>query len=853
LSGSRYLVIHGHFYQPPRENPVTGSVPEQLSAAPYHDWNERVTRECYATNARARIHGQNGRVSRLLNNYQHISFNVGPTLMAWLAENDPATAALIVKADQAGAIGHNGHGPAIAQVFNHVIMPLANRRDKLTQILWGREYFKKTFDRAPEGMWLAETAADVESLSLLSKAGIKYTILAQGQIDAIRPVTEDRSAPWEKTLSPVDPREPYRVYWGRGPHDYVSAFVYDGPVSRAVAFESLLRDGQSFLSRIEGAFGDRESSGLPRLVNLATDGESYGHHFQFGEMALAWVIDQLERIRPKSGDAINVTNYGEFLAKYPPRMEARLVENSSWSCAHGVERWRSDCGCHTGGQAGWNQKWRTPLRDGLNWLRDHLSFIYERTLADLLTDPWAARDAYVDVLASDYDPSEKERFLAQQAKKSLSKAESLTVWEQMEAQLMGQYMFTSCGWFFDDLTGLEPVQNLRYAHRAINLTEKYCDQDLAEGLVAFLRQAEPNDPAYRTGEDVWDKLVLPHHLSESRLSAHWAAAKLMGATESLGQFKYQRFLEADGQSAELDLEQCRVTLGRVTVSDPRLGESPRICLAHCPIGGESLRVAVFRPPNGQGPGPGQTAGSAPGHSSGPSSPKGTDNEFPASRFLSRVRENPDLLNDPAAVVRGFVDPALAPEIFGLEDLNPGVRKAILTDLVGDFFRDLKAYTEKSFNLCSDILVKYSDSHSRPDWLSRFVFRVVTEAKVASFIQKMKKGEKINLSKLAELANEKETAGSFQNEPVLTQAAQEYLATLLNLAKTPGARPTAIREALDFIAFLKQNRLPVDFWEAQNLWHALVMDGQFLGALEREPRQTFRDLGEALNFEWPTSP
>ncbi|MDR2302600.1 MAG: DUF3536 domain-containing protein [Deltaproteobacteria bacterium] len=844
MPGSRYLVIHGHFYQPPRENPVTGAVPEQPSANPFHDWNERITRECYATNARARINGPAGLVSRILNNYQHISFNVGPTLMSYLMEKAPETAALIVKADQVGTIEHNGHGPAMAQVFNHVIMPLANRRDKLTQIVWGREFFKKTFDRMPEGMWLAETAADVESLSLLSKAGIKFTVLAQGQIDAIRPLSDGREAPWEKLASPVDPREPYRVYWGLGPHDYINAFVYDGPVSRAVAFESLLRDGQAFLSRVEGAFGQKDPSGWPRLVNLATDGESYGHHFQFGEMALAWLIDQLERVRPKSGDSIVVTNYGEFLAKFPPRFEARLIENSSWSCPHGIERWRSDCGCHTGGEPGWNQKWRVPLRDGLNWLRDHLALIFVNALGDLLKDPWAARNDYVAVLSSDFDPAEKEKLLALHAKKSLTPSEERLVWEQLEAQLMGQYMFTSCGWFFDDLTGLEPVQNLRYAHRAITLVKNRSDQDLGQGLVAFLRQAKPNDKSYPTGEDVWNELVLPYHLSDSRLAAHWAAARIMTVPDSLSKFKYQTFRESPGEAdspgapgaspsgpsqvADLDLDNSRVLLGRVEITDLRVGASRRVALASCPIGGEKLEIKVFLPKNGQAHG-----------------------DFPAYKILARVRENPKLLSEPTKLLEDYVETSAPFSSYTLDDLYPSVRKSILTDLVSDFFTDLKAYTEKSFNLCGDILVKYGSSHSRLDWLSSFVFRVVSEAKVESFIQKMRKGEKINLAKLAELVNEKTTVGSLQNETVLNQVSKEYMAKLLELSKSPEARPTVLKEALDFMAFLKQNHLKIDVWDLQNLWYSLAMDGPFLATLEQDRRETFKELGAALNFDWPS--
>jgi hypothetical protein len=318
---------------------------------------------------------------------------------------------------------------------------------------------------------------------------------------------------------------------------------------------------------------------------------------------------------------------------------------------------------------------------------------------------------------------------------------------------------------------------------------------------------------------------------------------MMGVVESLEQFRHHTFYDGrgggdshhSGQVAEIDIDQSRVMLGLVEVYDKRLGVSERICLATCPSGGENLKIDIFHP--------------APNRAGG---------EFPASWLLSRIRENPALLNDPLKALHDHADHAAGFETFALEDLYPSVRQTILTDLVGDFFRDLKAYTEKSFNLSSDMLVKYSSSHSRLDWLSRFVFRVVTEGKVESFIQKMRNGEKINLSKLADLVNEKETASSFHNEPVLTQAAQEYLAKLMTLAKTwdgasgPGAaRPTVLRETHDFIKFLKQNNLQVDFWEAQNIWHSLVTDGQFLAILDQEQRQTFKDLGQALNFEWPS--
>jgi hypothetical protein len=814
VTSSRHLVIHGHFYQPPRENPFSGGIAEQPSAAPFPNWNARIARECYAPNAQARILSPAGLISRIVNNYQHISFNVGPTLMSWLLSESPGTARLMVEADRAGALEHGGHGPAMAQVFNHVIMPLACHRDKVTQIVWGREHFRRVFGRLPEGMWLAETAADIESLALMSKAGIAFTVLAQGQIDATRPLSAGRQGPWEMLPDAADPRRPYRVFWGRGPGDFIDVFVYDGPVSRSIAFESLLRDGKIFLDRVGEAFGQGYPDGWPRLVNLATDGESYGHHFQFGEMALAWLVDRVQAGGP---DPIALTNYGEFLARFPPRLEARLVENSSWSCPHGIERWRSDCGCHAGGQDGWNQKWRTPLRDGLNWLRDSLAHIFERTLRGLLADPWGARDDYIGVLASDYDPSERAGFLSRHRARSLSAEEELTVWEQMEAQLMALYMFTSCGWFFDDLTGLEPVQNLRYAHRAICLSRGRGDQDLAEGLLSFLRQARPNDPGYGSGEDVWNSLVIPFRLTDSLSAAHWAAARLMGVGESLDQFRYQRFRE--GEVGLLDLDRARVMAGQVEIADPRLGTARRFCLASSPAGGEDLTIMVLEAREGDPP---------------PS----------AEAILARIKDDPDLLARPGELL------GPGPEAFGLDDLWPSVRQSILSELVGDFFRDLRAYTEKSFNVFSNMLVRYSRSRDSLDWLSRFVFRVVTEGRVQSFVERMRAGLPIDLEKLGRLVNDEDTAGAFRNEHVLNQAAQDYLAGLLDPARPAGARDTAISEALDFVGFLRQNGLAADFWEAQNLWQALAMDGDRQGSLAPGRRQLFAALGRALGFECP---
>ena len=415
MTTDTYLCIHGHFYQPPRENPWLGVVEAQPSARPHHDWNMRITRECYGPNGRARILGEEGRIAKLLNNYEYMSFNFGPTLLSWLEQADPDTYGRILAADQASRLKYNGHGNALAQVYNHIIMPLANQRDRQTQIRWGLADFRSRFGREAEGLWLSETAVDNQTLALLAREGLKFTILAPDQARRIRPLADcGQTEAWEDISDGrIDPRRPYRVFPVSGDKSlYLDVFFYDGPISRSVAYDRLLSSGAELLGRIEMAAGTKADG--PRLVNLATDGESYGHHFAFGEMALAWVFNKLE-----TDHEIKPINYGAFLEISPPRYEVEILENTSWSCAHGVERWRSDCGCCVACQPGWNQAWREPLRQGLDWLRDELAIVFDSRGREVFRDPWAARDDYVSVLLS---PGNEARaaFLKRQAKGELS-------------------------------------------------------------------------------------------------------------------------------------------------------------------------------------------------------------------------------------------------------------------------------------------------------------------------------------------------------------------------------------------------------------------------------------------------
>ncbi len=494
---ARFVCIHGHFYQPPRENPWLETVEIQPGAAPFHDWNSRITAECYAANAQARILDERGLVARILCTYDRISFNVGPTLLTWLQVQAPRVYQAILAADAASQRHFSGHGSAMAQVYNHVIMPLACRRDKVTQVRWGVRDFKSRFGRAPEGMWLPETAVDLETLDVLAEHDIRFTVLAPHQAKV-------------KSGS-LDPTRPYRVMLPSGRS--IAVFFYDGPVSRAVAFEHLLGSGERFLSRLLSAFPSDPGNTEAQLVHIATDGETYGHHHKFGEMALAYVLDRLERPAQRGGktraatsDAPLLSNYGEFLSLYPPRETIEIVENSAWSCAHGIERWRSDCGCNSGGHPGFHQRWRGPLRAALDALRDAVTSLYVDRAAPLLRDPWAARDEYIDVI-NDRSERSRSRFLRQHASRSVSPSEQVMIWHLLEMQRHSQLMYTSCGWFFDDISGPEPTQIVQYAGRVVQLASALGGHDLARAFTDRLADVPGNTKEVPDGRVLYERCV----------------------------------------------------------------------------------------------------------------------------------------------------------------------------------------------------------------------------------------------------------------------------------------------------------------------------------------------------------
>ena len=510
----RYVCIHGHFYQPPRENAWLETVELQDSAYPYHDWNKRITAECYAPNSVARILDDQNRIVQLVNNYARISFNFGPTLLQWLENNEAEVYEAILTADRQSMQNFAGHGSAIAQPYNHTILPLANRQDRRTQVLWGIRDFERRFKRRPEGIWLPETAVDLETLEILAEEGIRFTILAPHQAARMR---RAGARLWQDvTGAKVDPTRPYSQQLPSG--KTIALFFYDGPISRAVAFEGLLTRGENFAGRLVGAFSDQRS--WPQLVHIATDGESYGHHHRFGDMALAYALNHIE-----SKKLARLTNYGEYLERHPPTQQVEIIEKSSWSCFHGIDRWWSNCGCNTGGHANWNQEWRTPLRNALDWLRDSLSGPFETKARKFLKDPWAARNDYIKVVHN-RAPEIVEQFFARHAIGPLDRNSRTTALKLLELQRHAMLMYTSCGWFFDELSGIETVQIIQYAARVVQLSQELFGESQEPQFIQKLALAKSNLIEQGDGRHIYNKLVSTAMVDWKRIGAHYAVRSL---------------------------------------------------------------------------------------------------------------------------------------------------------------------------------------------------------------------------------------------------------------------------------------------------------------------------------------
>ena len=581
MADNRYICIHGHFYQPPRENAWLEVIEIQDSAHPYHDWNERISAECYAPNTASRILDKvGGVIKNISNNYSRISFNFGPTLLSWMELYDKDTYKAVLDADKESIKNFEGHGSAMAQVFNHMILPLANRRDKETQVIWGIRDFERRFKRKPEGMWLAESAVDTESLEILAEQGILFTVLAPRQAKATRKIGEPE---WNSVNDQtVDTRKAYRCNLPSGKS--ITLFFYDGNIAQGVAFNGLLYDGRQFAERIFKGFNDDDHS--PQLVNIATDGETYGHHHKSGDMALAFCLDYIEK-----NEGVTLTNYGAFMARFAPVHEAQIIENSSWSCVHGVERWRSNCGCN-GGKAGYTQTWRKPLRESLDWLRDTLAEIFEHEGSKLFRDPWESRNEYIKVILRRSEETVK-RFIKGHAVADVDVNKALRL---MELQRHAMLMYTSCGWFFDEISGIETVQVIQYACRAIQLSKQLIDQDLEAEFLTRLEQAPSNVAEYKNGANVYRKLVLPSKTNLTRVGMHYAVSSIFEEEpENLPLFNYKAsnefFVKKEAGEQKLVLGITKVQ-SLVTRSEKRFSFAVIYLGKHDLIGNLSLDIEL---------------------------------------------------------------------------------------------------------------------------------------------------------------------------------------------------------------------------------------------------------------------
>ena len=802
-----YLCIHGHFYQPPRENPWLDAVEYQVSARPYHDWNERITRECYGPNTRARVHGQGGRILKLINNYEYMSFNFGPTLLSWLERAHPWIYAQLLAADSASQDRYHGHGNALAQVYNHIIMPLASRRDKITQIRWGLADFKHRFGRKAEGMWLAETAVDTETLDLMAQEGVKFTILSPAQAQSVRPLGKQQGPGLWKDVSGgrIDPTRPYRVLLEKSGNRFIDIFFYEEGISRAVAYEKILASGEDLLARIKGVSGKHKDG--PQLVSIGTDGESYGHHFKFGDLALAWLFDHLEQ----TGE-IRLTNFGFFIEHFPPQDEVKLFENSSWSCAHGVERWRADCGCSVSHTSGWNQAWRSPLRQGVDWLSNELASLFEDRGARLFKDPWEARNDYVRVLLK---PGEREHFLRDHAVRHLGAEEEVEAFQLLESQRMALYMFTSCGWFFDDISGLEATQVLKYAARALDLVDRWAGKDLEAGLIDFLVKAKSNNPVYGHGGEVYKLLVMPSRIDPSRAAAHHG---LLSLIEERAQ---QDCLFSDMlrpiNTSRVGGRDLYGKIGEVEVNETGTGRK------------STWTYMALREPD-------QAMSCMVGKSVSTVDPEKLAEKLSAV-FSEGARDE----------IRGlFYQHIPSARSYGLRDFLPDTRRCVIEGMARDLGKRITDTIREQQRGLREIQPLLEETgEPAPETLGD-ILRIILSEELGKIMDTGLEGLEMDWAVLGRLAAQAKSLAIALNGPLLKQKAQDLLRGQMEaIASAP--EESSIRNMINFLDLAEELQLALDLWECQNMFYDLYNDPEIVQTLGPNLLDQFHELGQRLGF------
>jgi alpha-amylase/alpha-mannosidase (GH57 family) len=795
-----FACIHCHFYQPPRENPWLEAVEAQDSASPHHDWNERIARECYLPNGASRILDSQSNIAKIVNNYARISFNFGPTLLSWMEEHEPEGYQRILDGDRESQTLFSGHGAALAQAYNHVILPLANSSDKRTQILWGIKDFRLRFQRDPEGMWLPETAVDIETLEILSGEGIKFTILAPSQAGQLR--TEKRS-PWVDLEYGIDSRRAYACSLPSG--GSIGLFFYDGALATAVAFEKLLFSGENFARRLLSRFDPRGDSA--QLMHVATDGETYGHHHAHGDMALAYALQYIEENR-----LARLTNYGKYFAEHPPAQEVRIKKKTAWSCSHGVSRWESNCGCNSGGRPLWNQEWRRPLRAAFDWLRDELVADFVSEARKLLIDPWLARDEYVDVVL-DRSPASVERFLARHRKHALTHDEQVRVLRLLEMQRHLMLMYTSCGWFFDEPTGPETLQVLQYAARAVQLGQQLFEKDLEDQFLSRLEPVRSNIPEFGNGRNIYDRFVRPVMLDLPGVAAHFAISSFFeGYRESDSIYSY---------GAELQKIQ-RFEEGKLILSAGRARITSRITHAFVDFdfavlysGGHNLR-----------------AGIAPAH-----------RDFAAFIEQLRGRLSEGNFNSFSPILEHY----FGHEIYSLKSLFHDERRRIVTQIVEAKLADID-------RLYSDV---YEENTSLIGFLREIgmplprILRVSSEFVLNNEIRRSLESDEIDLARMNQLLDTARQHGiSFDAN--LASAFHRRVESMMKEWKQSPLDLNALAQLQPLVELMRVAPFEADMWTAQNTFYEVMTSVAFRTPNDCAPEwlKQFRRLGESLGISAP---
>ena len=795
-----FACIHCHFYQPPRENPWLETVESQDSARPYHDWNERIARECYLPNGASRILDSERRIGKIVNNYAKISFNFGPTLLSWMEERAPEGYQRILEGDRESQKLFSGHGAALAQAYNHTILPLANARDKRTQILWGLKDFRYRFARDPEGIWLPETAVDTETLEILAAEGIKFTILAPRQARQLR---VDQDSPWIDLEYGADSRHPYACKLPSG--RTIGLFFYDGALASAVAFEKLLFSGESLARRLVSRFDPEGDSA--QLMHVATDGETYGHHHPHGDMALAFALQYIQENK-----LARLTNYAEYFALHPPAQEIRIKEKTSWSCAHGVARWESDCGCNAGGGAGWNQKWRRPLREAFDWLRDDLVADYERSAKQLLTDPWLARDEYIDAVLNRSAASVSD-FLSRHSLRRLSLEEEVRALRLLELQRHLMLMYTSCGWFFDEPTGTETVQVLQYAARAVQLGQQLFGRDCETEFLKRLELVQSNIFEFGNGRDIYERFVRPAMLDLPGVAAHYAISSFFdGYEESDSIYSYEARLR---DVSTFESEGAKLAAGVVEIRSRITHAQLDFNFAVLHAGGHNLRAGVCE----------------------------AHEEF--SNFIKEAR----LRLSESGVNGGLraLDHYFRGEIYSLKSLFRDERKRIVSQIVDGALADID-------KLYADV---YEHNVTLIDFLRDLamplppILRVSSEFVLNNEIRRSLSGEKIDCERLQRLI-ESATQKGIALDGSVKLALRGRLDRTMNRWSIDPFEVQTLSELEVVIPILRAVSFEGDLWEAQNTYFELMKAIAPLkpDSIGKTSFELFGRLGKSLGIAVP---